>query len=138
MKQNQTFFHGTYLNLTSYIFLSKYIRVFQRFSKSGFISFMTKVNPNNRNETKSDIFPRDVLKSDIIFIGRKILKYFNDFYNFYFSIGTFQSHCKSEHNHIKWNKVKRDMWKSDSIFLIYKVVNYWNDFWNLFLDKVYH
>ena len=42
---------------------------------------MTKVNPNNRNETKSDIFPWDINQSDIIYIGRKILKYFNDFYN---------------------------------------------------------
>ena len=47
---------------------------------------MTKVNPNNRNETKSDIFLRDIFKSDIIFIGRKMLKYFNDFYNWYFSV----------------------------------------------------
>ena len=46
---------------------------------------MTKVNPNNRNETKSDIFPRDILKSGIIFIGRKILKYFNGFHNWHFS-----------------------------------------------------
>ena len=29
--------------------------------------FMSKVNPNNRNETKSDIFSRDILKSDMIF-----------------------------------------------------------------------
>ena len=28
---------------------------------------MTKGNPNNGNETKSDIFPYDILKSDIIF-----------------------------------------------------------------------
>ena len=34
---------------------------------------MTKVNPNNGNETKSDIFPWDIFKSDIILIGRKIL-----------------------------------------------------------------
>ena len=27
---------------------------------------MTKVNPNNGNETKSDIFPWDILKSDNI------------------------------------------------------------------------
>ena len=30
---------------------------------------MTKVNP------------RGIFKSDIVFIGRQILKYFNDFYN---------------------------------------------------------
>ena len=47
---------------------------------------MTKVIPKNGNETKSDIFPRDIFKSDIIFIGRKILKYFKDFYNWHFSI----------------------------------------------------
>ena len=28
---------------------------------------MTKVNPNNVNETKSDIFPWDIFKSDIIY-----------------------------------------------------------------------
>ena len=28
---------------------------------------MTKVNPNNTNETKSDIFPWEMFKSDIIF-----------------------------------------------------------------------
>ena len=42
---------------------------------------MTRVNPNSINETNSDIVPRDIFKSDIIFIGSKILKYFNDFYN---------------------------------------------------------
>ena len=47
---------------------------------------MTKVSPNNENETKSDIFLRDIFKSDIIFIGRKILKYFNNFYNWHFLI----------------------------------------------------
>ena len=47
---------------------------------------MTKVNPNNGIETKSYIFPRDIFKSNIIFIGRKILKYFNDFCNCNFSI----------------------------------------------------
>ena len=36
---------------------------------------MTKVNPYNGNEIKLDIFPRNILKSEIVFIGRKILKY---------------------------------------------------------------
>ena len=56
MKQNQTSIHGTCSNLTTYLFLSKIIEVFQRLSKSKFLSFMTKVNPNSGNETKSDIF----------------------------------------------------------------------------------
>ena len=88
IKQNQTSFHGTYLNLMAYLFLSKYIKVFQWLSKSKFLNIMAKVNPNNGNETKSDIFLRDIFKSDIVFIGHKILKYFNDFYNWHFSISS--------------------------------------------------
>ena len=33
-----------------------------------------------------------------------------------FIIGTFQSHCKSEHNQVKWNKITRDMCRSESFF----------------------
>ena len=47
---------------------------------------MTKMNPNNGNETRPYIFPRDTFKSDIILIGRKRPKYFNDFYNWNVSI----------------------------------------------------
>ena len=47
---------------------------------------MTKVNSSNGNETKSDIFRRAIFKSAIIFTGRKMKKYFNDFYNWRFSI----------------------------------------------------
>ena len=61
-------------------------KIFQWLSKSEFVSFMTKVNPNYGNKTKSDIFPWDIFKSDIIFISRKILKYFKDFYIWHFSI----------------------------------------------------
>ena len=42
---------------------------------------MTKVNQNNENETKSDIFPWDIFKSDIIFHWSQNTKHFNDFYN---------------------------------------------------------
>ena len=35
---------------------------------------MTKVNPNNGNETKSDIFPWDIFKFDIIFLWPKNTK----------------------------------------------------------------
>ena len=113
-KQNQTFFHGTYTNLTPYRFLWKNIKVFQLLSKSKFLSFMTKVNPNNGNETKSGIFLLDIFKSNIIlfyqkilkyrtylnlisfFTGPKIPKYFNDFYNW-----NLQFHCRSEHKQVK-------------------------------------
>ena len=62
MKQNQTFFRETYSNLTLYFSLPKNIKTFQQLSKSKFLSFMTKVNPNNKIETKSDIFPWEIFK----------------------------------------------------------------------------
>ena len=54
LKPNQTLFGMTYLNLTLFV-LSKNIKVFQWLSKSKFLCFMTKVNPNNGNKTKSGI-----------------------------------------------------------------------------------
>ena len=38
---------------------------------------MTKMIPNNENETKIDFFPRDILT--LFTIVRKILTYLNDF-----------------------------------------------------------
>ena len=67
MKQNQTFCYRIYSNLTPYHFLSKNIKVFQWLSKSKIFGLMNKLNQNNGNETKSDIFLRDIFKSDIIF-----------------------------------------------------------------------
>ena len=48
-----------------------------------FLSFMTKVSPNNGHETKSDILPWDIFKFDSnhIFLYQRLLKYFNDFQN---------------------------------------------------------
>ena len=66
-EQNQTFFHGEYSSMTSYIFLSKNIKVSQWLWKSKFFSFMTEWNPNNRNEVKSDIFSWDIFKSGNMF-----------------------------------------------------------------------
>ena len=120
MIQNQT-----------YIFLLKYIKVFQWLSKSEFVSFMTKMNPNNGNKTKSDIFPWDIFKSGIVFIGCKILKYFKDFYNWHFSI-SLQKWAQS-------SKVKlHGTCANLTVFFIYKAVLFLNDLWNLFLDKLYH
>ena len=67
MKQNQTFFHWTYSNLTKNIFLSKNIKIFQKIWRLKYLSFMIKVNPQNGTETKSDIFLWDIFKSNIIF-----------------------------------------------------------------------
>ena len=57
---------------------------------------MTKVNPNNGNETKSDIFPRDIFGSDFFSL---VVKYQS--ISISFIIGTLQSHCKSEPNQVK-------------------------------------
>ena len=91
-------------------FLSKHIKVFQWLSKSKFFNCMTKVNPNNGNEIKPDIFPMDVLsRSDTIFIVCKILKYFNDFYNWHCSI-SLQKWTQS--NKVKWNHTGHvQMWQ---------------------------
>ena len=130
-KQKQTFFHGTYLNLTPYLFLPKYIEILQWLSKSKFFNGNTKVNPKDENGTKSNIFVLDIFKSanfsllkhikvsqwlskskflnfmkkstqamgikqsqtffdgtysslTLSLIGCKILKYFNDFFNWHF------------------------------------------------------
>ena len=47
---------------------------------------MTKVNPNNGNKTKSDIFHGEYSKLTSFFIGQKILKYFIDFHNKHLSV----------------------------------------------------
>ena len=42
---------------------------------------MARVNADNGDETKSDIFHRTYSNLTSFFIGYKIRKYFNDFYN---------------------------------------------------------
>ena len=73
--------------------LSKNVKIFQWLSKPKLISFMTKVNPSNENETKSNIYIIHIFNQVGIysnltsfFICHKILKYFNDFYNWHLSI----------------------------------------------------
>ena len=64
MKQNQRFFHGFYDVI---YFLSKNAKLFQWLSKSQFLSFITKVDLNSRNETKSDNVLWDIIRSGNIF-----------------------------------------------------------------------
>ena len=75
MKQNQIFFHGTDLNLTTYHFLSKNVKLFQWLSKSKFLSFMIKMNPNNGNETE-DIISWYIFKSEARSLFIKNIKVF--------------------------------------------------------------
>ena len=86
MKQNETFVHETYLNLAPYLFLLKKIEAFQLILKLKFLSFMTKVNSNNVNETKSDIIHGTYSNLALFFVVRKILKYFNNFFNWHLSV----------------------------------------------------
>ena len=72
-----------------------------------FCHSMTKLNPNNRNEAKSDIFRVTCFSF--------VTKYWNIWMTFIIDI--FQFHCRREHTQVKWNKDKRDMWKSDVIFV---------------------
>ena len=85
---NQTFFHGTYSNLTPYIFLSRNIEAIQWLQESKFFSFMTEVNSNNGNETKSDIFQRIYWNLTSFFVDHKILNHFSDFYNWHLSFSS--------------------------------------------------
>ena len=65
-KTNQIFFHGTNSNLMSRIFYQKNIKVFQRYSKSKFLNFMTKVNQTKKKKQNCIFFHR-TFKFDIIF-----------------------------------------------------------------------
>ena len=74
-----------------------------------------------QNET---FFPRGIFKSDIIFIGRKVLKYFNDFYNWHLfnligKVSTIKEKEITSHRRCANMTV---------FFFIYKVVHCLNDF----------
>ena len=62
---------------------------------------------NNGRETKSDIFPWDIFKSNIILHWSQ---------NTSFIIDTFHFHCKIEHKQVKRKKNTWHMCKPDSIF----------------------
>ena len=67
--------------MTSF-FGSKNTKVFQWIVKSkSFNYLLRKTKVHKRTETKSDIFLWDKWKSNINFLGQKILKYFNKFWN---------------------------------------------------------
>ena len=79
LKPNQILFDKRKSNLTSF-FLSKNVKVFYWLWKSKFLSFMTKVSLNNGNETKPDISPWVICKSDTIsFLSRynKVFPWFS-------------------------------------------------------------
>ena len=102
-------------------------------SKSKFLSFLTKVNPDNGNETKPNIFVTNIFKSDAIFFYQKILMHFNDFQSQNLSVLW-----------IKWTQVM-EMKPSQtffhgpysnltSLFIGHKVLMYFNDLYNQHLS----
>ena len=86
---------------------------------------MTKVNPNNGNETKSDIFPRNIFKCDTISFFIKI----------YWSISVtwnlFNSMTK-EQKKWKWNKIRNFSMGHIQIwhFFHQDILKYLSDFQN--------
>ena len=93
-----------------------------------FISFITKKNPNNGNEIKSDILPLDIFKSDTTSISN-VKKYLNDFQNQNFSVlwQKWTQKMKTEENqtffHATYSKL--------TPYLFYqKILKYFNDVQN--------
>ena len=68
---------------------------------------MTKVNSNNENEAKPDIFKGKYSNLTPFFI-----KIFEQF----LQLASFKFFCKSGHRQVKKNKIKWGIGKSDSIF----------------------
>ena len=119
--------------------------------KIDFLSLMTKVSLNNGNDTKSDIFPWDIFKSDSIsffsskyiklkqrnkikhffkghiqiwhhiFFYQNILKYFNDFQN--------QNVNPKNKNEAKSDIFPWDIFKSETFFY-QNILKYFKDFQN--------
>ena len=105
LKLDQTLFDKTYSNLTSFFFLLKDFNI-QWLSKSKYRSFMTEVNPNNRNEIESDICWWDICESGVIyFFTKKVLKHFNDYWNLNFSVFWLKETQTMEikQNQIQWS-----------------------------------
>ena len=124
MKQNQKFSHETYSKLKTYLSLSKNIKIFQCLWKSIFLLWLkwTQTMKLKQNQTFCGTYSNLTL----FFIGRKILTYFNDFYNWNFSI----SLCNQ--SEIKLHGTCANL---TVFFVIYKVVHCLSDFWNIFLQK---
>ena len=76
MKQNLTFFHGTYLNLTSYKFLSKILKYFNDFQNQNFPVLRLTGNQTIEMKQNQKFFHGTYSNLTSCFIGDKILKTF--------------------------------------------------------------
>ena len=77
MKQNQIFFHGTYSNLTQYLFFQKILKQVQ-------------TSEMKQNQT---FFHGAYSNVTLFFIDH--------IFHWTFIIGTFQCHCKNERNQVR-------------------------------------
>ena len=114
-----------------HIFLSKNIKVFQWFSKLKFVSFMTKVNLNNGNETKWDILPWNIFKSDNIFVLSKCIKVFQWLPK---SVKP-NNGSETKSDIFSWDIFKSDIFKS--FFIGHKILKYFNDLYNWHLSILF-
>ena len=94
-----------------HFFYQKILKYFNDFQNRNFSVLWLKWTQTMEMKQNHAFFCRTYLNLTSFLIGHKILKYFHDFYNW-----LFQSHSKSEHKQIKWNKMKQHMCISDIIF----------------------
>ena len=92
-----------HIQIWHHVFLyQEILKYFNDFLKLNFLSFMTKVNPSNGNESKSDIFPWDIFKSDSMSFLSKNIKVFQWLFKIEFS----QFYDQSEPKQRKWIKIR--------------------------------
>ena len=115
LKQNQTFLHGTYSNLTSYIIFSKN-KSFNDFQNQNLSVLWLKWTQTMEIKQNPTLSMRQI---QIWHHFSLVAKYLNIWVNFILVI--FQFQCKSEDKQLKWNKMKWDMDKSDSNFLYLQI-----------------
>ena len=110
-------------------FLSKNITVFPWLLESTFLTFMTKVNPSNRNETKQTFLHGvySYLRSYVFY--QKILKYYNDFQSRNFSVlwSKWTQAIEMKRNQTIFHRTYSTL---TSFFIDYKILKYFNDFYN--------
>ena len=94
-----------------------------------FLSFMTKVNPNKGNETKSDIFSWGIFNLTPYGFYQKILMYLNDFQNRNFSdlwLNWSQKMKMKKNQTFSMGHIQ--IWHH--MFFYQKILMYFNDFQN--------
>ena len=94
---------------------------------------MTKVNPNNGIETKWDIFPWDIFKSEVMYFLSTNIEVFQ-----WLSESKFLSFITkgnpSNRNETKSGVFSWDIFKSDIVFIGHKILKYFSDFQNWHLS----